>query len=1349
METYSFNNQGLFSNYYLDKRLPLNPLLWDINTDEIDRNFNILKELYRRIKDEKLDLPGEEAKLEDRFIRPVFTEVLGMYYDCQVRTQRGGKTKHPDQALFKSIDDYKKSEKNRKNLLKYWENAIFVSESKSWNSPLNPVKKEAGFINPTTQMTGYITDIYERILRFSRHIWGILTNGKIWRLHTTLSSNWAGNYFEIDLEEIINNDDIESFKYFYIIFGARSHDIIPQYNKSRLVSILHASIQYSGEIGEKIKDRIYESIFEKIANGFLYYRRNFKDIPDESDEIEGTLFEATLTLLFRFLFVLYAEARELLPVNQSGYYKFSMSKIANEAIEKLQKGELDKDGLGTWAKLRTLFKKINRGDSSCNLPIYNGGLFRDSGGYLDKGLKFLRNNELTDIPLAEVFCSLLLDNETTSEEKASGLVDYTSLGVRHLGEIYEGLLEFNIQIADKDMALLRDKNGREIWKLLSKRNRGKCELIRKKGEAYISNEQGERKQYGSYYTPDYIVKYIIRKTVSPVIEEKIDKIKILEKEIKKKLKEARRTDDTFKIRRLLKLEIEKIQKEVMEEFNIRILDPAMGSGHFLVSAVDFISNRLCDYVSQNPSSPLMKYIEKTRKSILDDLERQGVRIDEEKLTDDKLIKRTILKKCVYGVDLNPMAVELAKLSLWLDSFTLGAPLSFLDHHLKCGNSLVGSGNISSHIPDTSRRYMQFLMAVSNLLLVSEMTDSTISEVEESARLYEETCKWMEPTKERLHVDSAQHFGELAEILSGNNRIVRNAALGRAMDVAYKKSLREVDQKRFLIAQKISEKKRFFHWELEFPEVFFDRTGELENLGFDCVIGNPPYVRIQSLDDEEKKYYRKTFITPFKNFDIYILFVEKGVQLIKECGKLSYIMPNKFYSLDYGEKLRNMLSGRKLVKEIIDFGDNQIFPRQTTYTNLLFLSGKENNEIEYRKIEKLENPEKELPIIFEDDFIDSRCKYGKFEIINYSGKPWRFITEQGIDFDRIYGNSIPLGNLVKKIFVGVQTSADDVYILLKRKEDDNTIRLYSKSQNSEVILEKCPILRPLISGEDVDRYATPIINKYILFPYEIHNNTASLFTEDEISERYPLIYRYLKQNEGILSGREKGKMDYDKWYAFGRNQNIARQNKRKIGIAQTVKRLELFLDNDGVFCFHNVRVNGIVLKSDSIKAYHLILGILNSKLIDYLFKLGAARHRGGHYAANKQFIFPLPIHKDYNTFSEKERLIEYTGKIINNIDLLHHNLENFRDQLNYEYDIIIKHPDKNFYKKDFDDFISYLKSKNVDLKGKSLDLRSFFNSYSDRLRRMDNEIIKIDREIDNMIYDLYGLSAGERKIIESI
>jgi len=199
--------------------------------------------------------------------------------------------------------------------------------------------------------------------------------------------------------------------------------------------------------------------------------------------------------------------------------------------------------------------------------------------------------------------------------------------------------------------------------------------------------------------------------------------------------------------------------------NVRVLDPAMGSGHFLVEVVDYVSNRLIDFLNGWSENPVWAFLEQTRDDILNDMERQKVAIDADRLTRVALLKRAVLKRCVYGVDLNAMAVELAKVSLWLDAFTLGAPLSFLDHHLKHGNSLIGARvadvqkALEGELTLFSRNKFAGVMLATNLMRqVSYLSDNTIEQSRQSAQAYRDARDHLAPYKRVLDVHTSRWFG---------------------------------------------------------------------------------------------------------------------------------------------------------------------------------------------------------------------------------------------------------------------------------------------------------------------------------------------------------------------------------------------------------------------------------------------------------------------------------------------------------------------------------------------------------------------------------------------------------------
>ena len=268
-------------------------------------------------------------------------------------------------------------------------------------------------------------------------------------------------------------------------------------------------------------------------------------------------------------------------------------------------------------------------------------------------------------------------------------------------------------------------------------------------------------------------------------------------------------------------------------FDLKVLDPAMGSGHFLVEAVDFICDRILGeregFLRAFPWNPVTKFLQDTREAIIAEMERQGVAVDTGRLTDINLLKRHVLKRCAYGVDLNPMAVELSKVSLWLDCFTIGAPLSFLDHHLKCGNSLIGTTvqEIESELAKQTKGhagtlfggpFQGLLSATASIEQLRRIPDATVEEAERSQSLYVDFEKRPGPLQ-----GCAGHLGEPALRQRQGDRSYLTLAGGNLVEQIRTGGKKLSEEYRGAIAQgsKIGTEKHFFHWDLEFPEAFVD------------------------------------------------------------------------------------------------------------------------------------------------------------------------------------------------------------------------------------------------------------------------------------------------------------------------------------------------------------------------------------------------------------------------------------------------------------------------------------------------------------------------------------------------
>ncbi len=483
-------------------------------------------------------------------------------------------------------------------------------------------------------------------------------------------------------------------------------------------------------------------------------------------------------------------------------------------------------------------------------------------------------------------------------------VDYAYISVRNLGTIYEGLLENRL--------------------VVDPRPEGFSKILR----VSLVNDKGERKLSGSYYTPDFIVKYIVGQTLDPILEERgvrftaaMDRIADLHKKLRNAL-------DTMTNQRL-QAQLADAEREALDAFlGIKCCDPAMGSGHFLVNAVDHLTDgiirRMQVYHDTHLDvpwdwNPVQRLIERVRREILAEMAGQGIVMDSARLDDTALLTRLVMKRCIYGVDLNPLAVELAKLSLWLHSFTIGAPLSFLDHHLRWGNSLIGSDDVRKYIIPGTERWNELLRCLTYMVQVSEMADATYGDVAESSRIYLEARKVILPSLRRLHAELAQVFDASLK------------PMGLAVQLAYmsdedRLKAPEETQRKYEAAQRMATEKGFFHWYLEFPEVFIALRGRdwAEDGGFDAMIGNPPYVRQESLAP-----FKPFLAANFAEFyhgaaDLFVYFFGQGLRQLRQGGRLAYISSNSWLRANYAAALRAYLRTQATIETLVDIGDNHIF-----------------------------------------------------------------------------------------------------------------------------------------------------------------------------------------------------------------------------------------------------------------------------------------------------------------------------------------------------------------------------------------------------------------------------------------
>jgi len=474
----------------------------------------------------------------------------------------------------------------------------------------------------------------------------------------------------------------------------------------------------------------------------------------------------------------------------------------------------------------------------------------------------------------------------------------------------------------------------------------------------------------------------------------------------------------------------------------------------------------------------------------------------------------------------------------------------------------------------------------------------------------------------------------------------------------------------------------FDWKGSFPQVFIQG-------GFDVVIGNPPYIRIQTLQETspiDVNFFKKRYEAASKgNYDIYVVFVEKALSLLNEKGQLGFILPHKFFNAQYGEPLRGVIAKGKHLAKVVHFGDQQVFESATTYTCLMFLARTANNEFEFEKVESLENWRKVRESIT-----------GIIPAEKAGGAEWNFAVGKNAGlFDKLSQMPIKLESATLRIFQGIKTSADKIYIVEEKERQKGRVKIYSKEKDAEFWLEP-DLLHPLIKGGDSKRYRLSRTNRLLLFPYASQGeNGISLITESAMRTKYPLTWDYLFVNKPFLENREDGKMKGHRWYAYIYPKNFDVISLPKIFTPDIAARSSFSIDETGDCYFTGGAAGGYGVLVTPEYSREYILGLLNSKLLEWYLHQVATTMRGGWYSYESRFIRSLPI-----------RSI------------------NFSDPA-----------DKSRH------------DKMVSLVERMLELHKRNPRTPQEQEMVKREIESTDRQIDRLVYELYGLTEDEVKVVE--
>ena len=934
---------NLFTNYFLTEGIKATAE-WRASISD-STAFAVFRDGIRQRYDALSGSEGpNEAVTEQELIRPVL-ELLGWAdYLPQQGTTRNEDI--PDYLLFTDAAS-KERAAGRTIPEERFRDAIVVEESKRFGLSLDARDRDAGRQSKTPhgQILRYLStaDIESE----SRIRWGFLTNGGLWRLYDYRARPRATGYFEADLGEMLGSGGEDVLRLFCLLF--RRDSFTPQ--EGATTSFLEAALAQGRRYEEKVAQDLSSVVFERV------FPKLVQALADATGEELSRVRHAALILLYRLLFVLYAEDRGLLPVNDSRYENYGLRKPVRDHVAHRMQGSavFSASASSYYDHLMTLFRQIDEGDESIGLPPYNGGLFASEAAPL------LKTARLTDKIVGDV----IYDLSHTETEGTRHFVNYRDMSVQQLGSIYERLLE---------REPVRDDNGGIV----------------------VRPNSYARKDSGSFFTPQELVDLIVDRTLKPLAEERL-------KAFEDKSKELRSDHRPIADRHAELLALDPAEAVL----DLKVLDPAMGSGHFLVTAVDFLSDyiaELAEYVPAVPewldgeySSPLVERVATIRRDILQRAQASDWVMDETQLTDQAIIRRMVLKRCIYGVDKNPLTVELAKVSLWLHSFTVGTPLSFLDHHLRCGDSLVGL-RVPEATAELNRLGGLFASsaiagaeaATSGMQRIEEMSDADVAEVRESAELF----RGVEDTTADLRglLDFVCGLRWLTSDMRGKARTALETPLVEALasrpNEAYSLLARGPGavgdgetggdtswsgfKELWTDARSVAVREGFLHWEAAFPGVWQRWQEEQPIGGFDAVIGNPPWDRIKLQEVEwfatrspelalaPTAAARKTGIQQLRDngapladeFDdakeradklgesvrasgnypllsggdinLYSLFVERAMGLIKPDGFVGLLTPSGIYADKTASAFFKSLSSSGRVGGLFDFENRKIF-----------------------------------------------------------------------------------------------------------------------------------------------------------------------------------------------------------------------------------------------------------------------------------------------------------------------------------------------------------------------------------------------------------------------------------------
>jgi len=742
----------------------------------------------------------------------------------------------------------------------------------------------------------------------------------------------------------------------------------------------------------------------------------------------------------------------------------------------------------------------------------------------------------------------------------------------------------------------------------------------------------ERKKLGAYYTPKEITKYICKNTIEPYLIDKVN----------------RETGDDFKS---IDTIVESDDKEtLLHLFNslkeIKILDPAVGSAHFLADAIEVLLSVYEKIWDRAKELGLRRGLEITAADESGRLKNINLLEISDRDQFKIYIKFfIILSKNIYGVDINQSAINVARARLFLSiakHFDVGKGcfIRFPNVHfnLRRGNSLIGyvgmgeDSGVKQSTFDVFVGEKEAVYAAEPIRVVSELGDY-LSETARTLGMDGDILEEIRGLNGILSMERIR-WDEFEKVLRVKEKLIRIliASLNSKHAIPLNGLIKNITalfdgklDERFAREHEIDpdalEEIGTFHWGMEFPEVFLERGG------FDVVIGNPPYVRIQIIREENPSIvesFNTLFSSASGNYDIYVIFVEQGLNLVSNDGILSYILPKKFFNASYGKGLRTLIRDKKCLKEAIDFTHNQVFVGATNYTSILTLGTPNREAFRYVIVNDFSNPRSVISKILSNREIRNAEIVSTFLPTEFLDRdPWNFSTIEEMEIlDTLTKIGVGLEDACERIFQGLRTSADSVYVFTGFEVKNKYFEVFSDETGKTYEMERS-LLKSLVKGKNIKRSRIRKPEKLILFPYEkADTGGMGLISPDIFEKTYPKIWAYLNECKERLENRENGRMRNDKWYGYVYPKNLDVVGSPKIITSDIAYRPTFAYDFLGIFYFTSGY--GMIPKQDYLPKYTLLL--LNSKLSEFFLRRRSTEFRGGYRSFEFRFIKDLPVYQ---------------------------------------------------------------------------------------------------------------------------